>query len=262
MDDAQDLLSVVRRRYDELTESQKRIAQAIVDDPEFVAFATVDKLSDRLSVAPSTVVRFAYRLGLHGYPELQARVRDVVRGHIRGNPADPAEDRSLAEHLGTHAPVVLGDLDDLRQTITSLEAIRLDEAIETLSRAGSVFVTGGGVASPLAWFTAYSLERIRDHVHLIERPEGLGWPALLEAGSSDTLLAVGLPPYPDETLRIADLARARGLTVIAISDAPLSPLGQRAGIALTARVEAHRSSLVTPAAVVDVLLDGVRAHRT
>src|SRR5690349_14150311 len=47
---ATDVIGAVRRSYDELTRSQKRIAEAIVDDPEFVAFATVDKMAARLGV--------------------------------------------------------------------------------------------------------------------------------------------------------------------------------------------------------------------
>jgi DNA-binding MurR/RpiR family transcriptional regulator len=57
-----DVIQTVRQGYDELTKSQKWIAEAIVDDPEFVAFATVDKMASRLGVSPSTVVRFTYRL--------------------------------------------------------------------------------------------------------------------------------------------------------------------------------------------------------
>jgi len=62
------VLTDLRRSYKDLTLSQKRIAELIVEDPEFVAFATVEKLAARLEVSPSTIVRFAYRVGLSGYP--------------------------------------------------------------------------------------------------------------------------------------------------------------------------------------------------
>jgi DNA-binding MurR/RpiR family transcriptional regulator len=94
-DSEQDVLSAVRRKYDELTHSQKRIAEAIVEDPEFVAFATVDKLAERISVAPSTVVRFAYKIGLNGYPDLQERVRKVVRGQMRARPQGDDADAQI-----------------------------------------------------------------------------------------------------------------------------------------------------------------------
>ena len=80
---AADVIQSLRKSYDELTRSQKLIAEAIVEDPEFVAFATVDKMAAKLGVSPSTVVRFTYRLGLTGYQDLQERVRTLVRSQMR-----------------------------------------------------------------------------------------------------------------------------------------------------------------------------------
>ena len=98
----QDVISELRRNYDELTQSQKRIAEAIVEDPEFVAFATVDKFAARLSVSPSTVVRFAYRIGLNGYQELQEKVRERVRLQMRSSTAAgdgrPRHDHASRRH--------------------------------------------------------------------------------------------------------------------------------------------------------------------
>jgi DNA-binding MurR/RpiR family transcriptional regulator len=265
MDDAQDVLSAVRRKYDELTHSQKRIAEAIVEDPEFVAFATVDKLSDRLSVAPSTVVRFAYKLGLNGYPDLQERVRQVVRGHIRGNPGDATGDAALAEHLteGGHAASLLHDLDNLRQTIVSLEGERLDEAIEIVAGARNLFVAGGYASRALASYTALTLERIRGQSYLLESLGGRHVPALFEAGSEDALLVIGFAPYSVETIHVLELARERGLKLVGLTDTPISPVGQRVDVVLPTRVSGlgAQNSLVAPIAVVNVLLNGVTAAR-
>ncbi len=90
------VIGALRRRYDELTHSQKRIAETIVEDPRFVAFATLDKFSARLGVSPSTIVRFAYRIGLSGYPELQEQVRELV---LKGLPHASGNGDSAA-HLG------------------------------------------------------------------------------------------------------------------------------------------------------------------
>jgi DNA-binding MurR/RpiR family transcriptional regulator len=126
-DGDQDVFSTVRRKYDELTHSQKRIAEAIVEDPEFVAFATVDKLAERLSIAPSTIVRFAYKIELNGYPDLQERVRNVVRGQMRTRPHGTDANIELASHLepSGQAASLLHDLDNLRQTIVGLDATSL-----------------------------------------------------------------------------------------------------------------------------------------
>lgn len=259
----QDVLSAVRRKYDELTHSQKRIAEAIVDDPEFVAFATVDKLSERLSVAPSTVVRFAYRLGLNGYPDLQEQVRQVVRGHLRGKAATSEGDEVLAEHLedGGHAASLLRDLDNLRQTIASLEAERIDEAISILAGAESVFVAGGYASGALASYAALALERIRGRTYLLENLGGLQVPSLFTATEKDALLVVGFAPYSADTIQIVDIARERGVKLIGLTDTPISPVGQRVDVVIPARVAGigTQNSLVAAVAVLNVLLNGTTA---
>jgi DNA-binding MurR/RpiR family transcriptional regulator len=259
----QDVLSAVRKKYDELTHSQKRIAEAIVEDPEFVAFATVDKLSERLSVAPSTVVRFAYKLGLNGYPDLQEQVRQVVRGHIRGKASTAEGDEGLAEHLdaGGHAASLLHDLDNLRQTIASLEADRLDEAIGILTGARSVFVAGGYASGALAAYAALTLERIRGQAYLIENLGGRQVPALFSATSEDALLVIGFAPYSADTIQILELARERGMKLVGLTDTPISPVGQRVDVVLPTRVTGMgaQNSLVAPVAVLNVLLNGATA---
>jgi DNA-binding MurR/RpiR family transcriptional regulator len=260
---SQDVLSAVRRKYDELTHSQKRIAEAIVEDPEFVAFATVDKLSERLSVAPSTVVRFAYKLGLNGYPDLQEQVRQIVRGHIRGKTTNGDGDEGLAEHLepGGHAASLLHDLENLRQTIASLEGDRLDEAISILASARSVFVTGGYASGALAAYAALTLERIRGRAYLIENLGGRQVPALFSAASDDALLVIGFAPYSADTIQIIELARERGVRLIGLTDTPISPVGQRVDVVLPTRVSGMgaQNSLVAPVAVLNVLLNGTTA---
>jgi DNA-binding MurR/RpiR family transcriptional regulator len=260
---SQDVLSAVRRKYDELTHSQKRIAEAIVEDPEFVAFATVDKLSERLSVAPSTVVRFAYKLGLNGYPDLQEQVRQIVRGHIRGKASVAEGDDGLAEHLesGGHAGSLLQDLENLRQTIASLDGDRLDEAVAALAGARSLFVTGGYASGALAAYAALTLERIRGQAFLIENLGGRQVPALFSASSEDALLVIGFAPYSADTIQIIELARARGMTLIGVTDTPISPVGQRVDIVLPTRVSGRgaQNSLVAPVAVLNVLLNGTTA---
>lgn len=259
----QDVLSAVRRKYDELTYSQKRIAEAIVEDPEFVAFATVDKLAQRLSIAPSTVVRFAYKIGLNGYPDLQERVRTIVRGQMRSRPQSKDGDAELASHLDSsgQAASLLHDLDNLRQTISGTDVNRLTEAITAIATARNVFVLGGYASGALAAYTALTLERIRGQAYLIESHGGRHIPALFQGTKDDVVLAFGFAPYSADTVQILELARERGMRGIGITDTPISPIGQRVDIVLPTRVSGMgaQNSLVAPLAIVNALLNGATA---
>ena len=93
-----DVIEELRRRYDRLTQSQKRIAEYIIAHSQAVAFSTVDQMAAQLDVNPSTIVRFTYRLGLDGYPDLQGRIRALVRGQL-SRMGSPANESQVARRL-------------------------------------------------------------------------------------------------------------------------------------------------------------------
>src|SRR5262249_9192326 len=93
-----DVIEELRRRYDPLTQSQKRIAEYIIAHSHTVAFSTVDQLAAQLNVNPSTIVRFTYRLGLDGFPDLQERMRELLRGQL-ARTGDPISESHVAGHL-------------------------------------------------------------------------------------------------------------------------------------------------------------------
>ncbi len=256
MSDHVDVMTELQRNYADLTQAQKRIAESIVEDPEFVAFATLDKFSARLGIASSTIVRFAYRLGLDGYPELQERVRLLVRSRMRG--ADDQGDDNSVAHLGdsTAAASLRHDLENLHNTINELDTATLDKAIELLCNARRVFFAGGLASGALAEYSAHTLNRLRGGAQVL----GLGDTAadILGLTPEDVLVLFSFPPYASQTLQILDAARKRGVVTLGITDSLISPLG-KVDVTLTARVSGvgPQNSLVAPVALINVLLNGV-----
>src|SRR5262245_53868259 len=129
-----DVIEELRRRYDLLTESQKRIATYIVEHSQAVAFSTVDQMAAELDVNPSTIVRFTYRLGLNGFPDLQERMRELVRGRLSRS-GDPVNDGNVAGHLeGTSLGASLShDWQNLHRTIAGLDVEAFEQAVKILT---------------------------------------------------------------------------------------------------------------------------------
>jgi DNA-binding MurR/RpiR family transcriptional regulator len=254
-----DVMTELQRNYADLTQAQKRIAEAIVENPEFVAFATVDKLSAKLGIASSTIVRFAYRLGLDGYPELQERVRVLVRSRMRGAETDGQTDTSVA-HLGesTAATSLRHDLDNLRHTITELDLVTLDKAIAIIGSARRVFFAGGLASGSLAEYAATTFNRLRGNSRVLGHGDSAA--EILDLTGEDALVVFCFPPYASQTLRILEAARRQGVVVVGITDSPISPMG-KVDVTLTSRVSGigPQNSLVAPMAIINVLLNGVAA---
>ena len=257
-----DVISALRRSYDELTRSQKRIAEAIVDDPEFVAFATVDKMANRLGVSPSTVVRFTYRLGLNGYQDLQDRVRSIVRAQMRSAAGDGDEAQVIA-HLGdtAFARSFERDLDHLRRTIAGLDREVLERAVELLVSGRRVLVTADATARSVAYFTMLALDRMRGQTDLV-RADGDSVGRLVDISDQDTVLAFTFPPYASSVLRLVRWARECNAKIVAVTDSPISPVGQLVDVvlpALSSGVGPH-NTLVPALGVANALINAFVVH--
>ena len=66
-----DISQRIRRKYATFSKGQKKIATAILQDYDKVAFMTAARLGRLVGVSESTVVRFAGELGFEGYAEFQ-----------------------------------------------------------------------------------------------------------------------------------------------------------------------------------------------
>ena len=261
-DVSSDVIDELRRRYDRLTHSQKRIAEYIVEHPQAVAFSTVDQMAGELDVNPSTIVRFTYRLGLNGFPDLQERMREVVRGQL-SRTGDPINESQAAGHLeGTSFGASLShDWQNLHHTISGLDAEAFNRAISLLTRSRRVYVVAGFTTFPVAHYFALVLDRLRSDVSLLASNDAFATPRLVEIKPDDCVLAVTFPRYARGTHRVAMWAKENKAKVIAITDSPISALGQISDVVLLAASAGTgmQNSMVAPMAVANALLNGVAA---
>jgi DNA-binding MurR/RpiR family transcriptional regulator len=252
-----DLFQELRRRYDRLSLSQKRIAEYILEHPQEIAFSTSDQMATELDLAPSTITRFAYRLGLNGYPELQERMRQLVRGELsRAGVVDNArqspnrlEDTSFGASLSQ-------DRRNLQQIIAGVDVDAFERAINILVRARRIAVLTGNSAFPVASYFARSLDRLRTHVSSF--PDEL---ETREIECEDCMVVFSFAPHENKTHRAALDAKQNNAKLIVVTDSPTSEVGPLADVVFLA---AHadigdQSSIVAAMALVNALRAGVYA---
>jgi len=259
-----DVIEELRHRYDRLTESQRRIAEYIVEHSQAVAFATVDQMAAELDVNASTIVRFTYRLGLNGFPDLQERMRQLVRGQL-SRTGDPVNASDAASHLeGTSFGASLScDWQNLHRTITGLSADALGRAVNILVGARRAYVVAGFSTFPVAHYFALLLDRMRSDISLLASHDAFATPRLVEMTPEDCVLAFTFPRYASATRRIVAWARENEAKIIAVTDSPISGVGQVADVVLLAGSSGMgtQNSLVAPMAVANALLNGMAAAK-
>ncbi len=259
-----DIIEELRRHYDRLTESQKHIAEYIIEHSQDVAFSTVDQMAERLDVNPSTIVRFTYRLGLNGFPDLQERMQELVRGQL-ARTGESINESHVAGHLeGTSFGASLShDWQNLHHTIASLDAAALDRAVDALARSRWIYVVAGFSTFSVAHYFALVLDRLRSNILLLGSDDAFTPARLVDIKPEDCLLAFTFPPYAKATYHVAMWAKENKAKVIAVTDSPISALGQIGDIVLLADCTGigTQNSMVAPMALANALLNGVAAAK-
>lgn len=247
----------IRIKHDQLSPGQLAVARFCLEDPQAAGELTAMRIAEQVGVSESTVVRFALRLGYDGFPHMQSAIRDSIE---TPQPRSPARQPGHDEH--TVATSLADDLDALGKTIRSLDTRELSIAVEMLANARKIFVAGFRTSFSLAHLAAFLLRKLHPSVVLLDDMGGVLDDDTESMTPDDVLLVYSFPRYSPLARRVFDIAHARGLDVIAVTDSVLSPFTAKAHCLYVRHdTPAFFNSNVAATAVTNAIIVALTARR-
>lgn len=207
----------------------QQAARYILAHPEEVALVSMRRLARNAGVQPATMTRLAKALGLPGFDDLRARHVKALRFRAEGLSARAIDTTDQPAGAAGPAPgAAQGMLQGLAAQIARLAdpdaCARLEAAADRLATARRIFVLGLRSCHAVAWHFSYVAGLLGAEVQHLDGPAGTSGDGLIRAKPGDVLLAISISPYARQALELADLARRKGLAVVAITDSEVSPL--------------------------------------
>lgn len=209
----EDLIAPVN---DRLTPTERRIAEAVSEDPSLVAFGTVADLAGRVGTSPPSIVRFAAKLGFEGYKDLQHEVRKGLSEHLLRPSA------RIRRPEGSLAPVRQRILDAVDAVFAALDGERLATLADPIAGARNVWILSGETSRAGAHVLHSGLAMLRPNVVLVE--EHNTGRELSGAGPGDVAVVFDFERYRRNSITAARTLDDLGVSIVAITDGPLSPL--------------------------------------
>ncbi len=255
-------LERIQTRYPQLTKGQRKVVDRLIQQPQLLAFATSSEIGREAGVSESTVIRLAYALGYRSFVEMQnearkaltaQRTRDILS---RSATTVQAEQSVLDRVMGTDARLI-------EQTLAQLSRDAFQRAVDLLARAEHIYVAGARSSYGVAAFLAYTLRTQLGAATLLEPDHPHFFQDLSGMGPRTALVAISFPRYAESTLRLVGYAQRTECPVVGITDSPVSPVGYRATVTLTAPVDspAATNSYTAPLSLLTALLTGVALKR-
>ena len=245
MHDPQEWITRLNMSGKPLSKGQKRIAEYISCHYEKAVSMTAVMLGRQCGVSESTVVRFAMALGYEGYPEMQEKLRSMVRQRLTAEQrVGMMEETDRREVVST---VLKNDLQNLRKTMDELRPQDFDMAVECILAARRLYIMGLRSSAPLAMFLYHYLHQIFDEVVFEE---------IDRIQKGDVLFGISFPRYSARTLECMRFARQHGAQVIGMTDGVMSPLREESDICLCAHTDMSGfvDSLAAPLSLINALI--------
>jgi DNA-binding MurR/RpiR family transcriptional regulator len=251
----------IRGGFEALTRAERQLANVMLENYPISGLGSITALAEASEVSTPTVVRMAKKLGFSGFPELQATLRAELEATI-SNPIAKhdrwAENAPDTHILNRFAGAVM---ENMRQTLRQISPDDFDAVAALLAdRKRGVHVVGGRITRSLADYFFTHMQVIRDGVTLVASSSNT-WPHyVLNMHEGDILVAFDIRRYERDILRLAEVATAKGVTLVLFTDQWGSPAAKHAAHSFHARIEvpsAWDSSVVTLFAV-EALLAAVQ----
>ena len=206
----------IRAHYADLPESERRIADLILEFPGEVAAYSATELAQLSGGSKAAVTRLVRRLGFASFDEARRAARDAQAWGsplylISREPPSGSFGARIQEHVE----------QDVRNITLTLETLRSDvfaEIVSAICEARRVFLVGYRNSHYLAGYARWQIFQVRGDVHLLPAAGATIAEEIAGLTDDDVLLVIGLRRRVAEVRRAMSAARAAGARVVYVAD--------------------------------------------
>ena len=240
----------------QLTASQSRAAQYIMDHYDEAIFLTASKLARQVGVSEATIVRLAQILGFDGYPEMQRMLRENLQNRLTTVTRLEVTVRNVRNDGDVLTKVMQEDIRNLSRTLQEISLDTFHQAVADMQSARRIYVVGMRGAHAPALVLSLYLRFLKKQATAVIPGYGDVWNTLHGMGSEDLVIGISFPRYTKLTIDVLEYAHEQGARVGAITDSPFSPLARNADWVLSvhSRLDSFIESFTAAMSLVNALL--------
>jgi DNA-binding MurR/RpiR family transcriptional regulator len=261
----------IEQQFDALSPELQRAARWVCQHPVDMGLCSMRELARRAGVAPATMTRLAQALGFEGFDGFRAPFRHALAG---GEAASYLTRAITLQHKHEQPMSRYQRVNTLQQhNVASVQQLNdvdtLAAAAKLLLSSRRVMFFGLRASYGIAFHLHYVYQLIAGNGSLASDIGGTLTDQLDQLERSDVLVAISLAPYSRQTVEMTELARRRGVPVVALTDSALSPIARNARLVCTFAAESNSffqsmtgALALTEALIVAVAMQGGRTVLT
>ena len=222
MEEAKSVIGVICSSYDSFFDSEKKIANCIMERKREVVDMTVAELAQASGASDASVSRFCRRCGFKGFHQLKMTLARELSEESQASVGNDISRRDIGQSLQN---ILANKTEEIRQTVAMMDPENLDRILDIIQKARMVQLVAVGNTIPVALDAAFKFNQ-------------LGIPAatgtILETqtayafnlGKKDVIIAISNSGVSRRLIRILEGASGNGVKVISITNNPESPVAK------------------------------------
>jgi len=211
----------IRTHYGGLPESERRIADLILEFPGEVAAYSATELAKLSGGSKAAVTRLVQRLGFANFDEARRAARDA---QTWGSPLYLLSRETPTGNFGARIQEQIDQ--DARNISLTLECLRADvfnDIVDAICEAKRVFLLGYRNSHYLAGYARGQIIQVRSDVYLLPAAGGTIAEEIADLTGDDVLIVIGFRRRFAEVPRAMAAAHAAGAKVLYITDWSAEP---------------------------------------
>lgn len=258
-----DILINIQNNLPGFSKGQKLIAKYITESYDKAAFMTASKLGKTVGVSESTVVRFAVELGYEGYPSMQKALQAMILNRLTSVQRIEVTNDRIGDQ-DVVSMVLQADVDKIRMTNETTDRAAFEAAVNAIIKAENIYIVGVRSSSSLANFLGFYFNYMFDNVRLVtDSGTGSIFEQVVRISPRDVVIGISFPRYSSSTIKGIQYCHDVGATVIGLTDAVDSPVGNCSDYVLVAKSDMVSlvDTLVAPLSLINALIVAVAQRR-
>ncbi len=254
----------LKEMKENLTKSEKKLSEYILDNLEDVKDINTYTLAERSGTSQATIIRFSKKLGYSGFPAFKiALSEDLGKRSTKSKDGVIHNEISIDDSYGDIAKkVVFENVSALKDTFSILEEKSIEDAVNLLSSANRVLILGAGYSGLVGRDFHYKLMEI-GKTTFYDSDTHIQMTNMAVMDEDDLIFVISHKGNSQDIHNVVKMGKSRGIKIISLTRLLDNPISSLADIALHTVAEnvAFRStaisSRIAQLSIIDVLYIGL-----
>lgn len=239
-----------------MSKRQLKLAEYILENIDETAFLTSVKLGEKAKVSEATVIRFAQFLGFSGFKDIKESLQQAIKQKLTPKIKMKETIERIKNKENVFCNLLNIDKAILDKVDHNCSEKNIKKVVEYLRKSSIIYIIGLGISKAIVNFLEFRLNRLEYNVLAITSGGEEVIDKLMSITPKDVIIGIGFFRPHRELIAALEIAKQKGVPIIAITDSEFSPIATNADVVLNAKRGPAdlMTSLVAPMSVANILI--------